>query len=102
MIDDEKKICSDNKPTPFNVQLLDELETFKNKFESRMREMTTTPNNIELPIVYERIEMTRNYPGVQEQINAVEKSHSNMMKHYESKIPNNPSSDCDSVMNSFF
>jgi hypothetical protein len=89
MIQEEKQICVQEKESnDLNIQLLDELEKLKNKYECLMSEMNPNQNNIELPVIYERIQITRNYPGVHEQMNAVEKGHKNMMENYEQKISN--------------
>jgi hypothetical protein len=51
--------------------------------------MKSDQNNIELPVIYERIKITRNYPGVHEQMDAVEKGQELIMKYYEHEISNN-------------
>jgi hypothetical protein len=58
--------------------------------------MNSNQNNIELPIIYERIKITRCYSGVYEQINAAENGQENMMKHSEYEVENDlmNTSDC--------
>jgi len=89
MIQEEKQICTQEKESnQLNIQLLDELNKLKNKYECLMSEMNPNQNPIELPVIYERIQITRNYPGVHEQMNAVKKGYEKMMKNYEQEISN--------------
>jgi len=86
MIQEEKHIRAEKESNESNIQLLEELKKLKNKYECRMGEMNSNQNNIELPIIYERIKITRCYPGVYEQINAAENGQENMMKHSEYEV----------------
>jgi hypothetical protein len=89
MIREEQQICAQKKESnQFNLELLKELEKLKDKYVRCMDEMKSNKNSIDLPVIYERIAITRNYPGVQEQMNAVKQGQQNMMKYYEYEVPN--------------
>jgi hypothetical protein len=90
MIQKETQICLENKTNQSNTMLLEELKKLKNKYEYRINEMKPNRNNIELPVIYERIKVTKNYPDVHEQMNAVREGQENMMKYYEHQISNDP------------
>jgi hypothetical protein len=81
MIEDEKKNCLNN-----NSKLILS-ERLLNEYERRMNEMKSNKNSIDLPVIYERITIIRNYPGVHEQMNDVKQVQQNMMKYYEYEVP---------------
>jgi hypothetical protein len=87
MIGEEKQLCA-NKQNQLNLQLHDDLEKLKSKYVSRMREMKPNKNNIELPVIYERIRITYAYPDIEEQMTAMKKGQDNMMRQYEYEVPN--------------
>jgi hypothetical protein len=88
MIDDEKEKCSNNNSKLIlNQQLLNELNKLKNEYERRMNAMKSNQNDIDLSVIYERIKITRNYPGVDEQMTTIKQSQQNLMKYYEYTVP---------------
>jgi hypothetical protein len=83
MIGEEKEICAEKQAHEMNLQLINELEKVRQKYEQKMHEVASNRDRKTLRIIYEQIKTIGSYPEIREQMVAIKQGQEAIMKQHE-------------------
>jgi GTP-binding protein EngB required for normal cell division len=83
MIDEENDLCKNQKPNRLNSQLFKDLNELKCQYEERIENLKLNPQQTALPNIYKWITSIREYPTIQEQLDAIKETQTMMTEPYE-------------------
>jgi hypothetical protein len=87
MIKEEDDICKTKTPCQLNLDLLNRLKQLKEKYEQTRKKLLAEKEHIQLPYVYDKIQLMNERPMIQSQMDAAKEWHKYMIKYYEYEVP---------------